>query len=111
MNALLVEGTDSNFDMEVLKSDLPVLVDFWAPWCGPCRMVGPIVEQLATELQGKLKVVKVNTDENQSVAVRYGIRSIPTLGIFKDGKVVDSVIGAVPKQYLQDKVQPFLSVN
>jgi len=111
MNALLVEGTDSNFDTEVLKSDLPVLVDFWAPWCGPCRMVGPIVEQLATELQGKLKVVKVNTDENQSVAVRYGIRSIPTLGIFKDGKVVDSVIGAVPKQYLHDKVQPFLSVN
>ncbi|MFA6980197.1 MAG: thioredoxin [Ignavibacteriaceae bacterium] len=111
MNALLVEGTDNNFDQEVLKSDLPVLVDFWAPWCGPCRMVGPIVEQLATELEGKLKVVKVNTDENQSVAVRYGIRSIPTLGIFKDGKVVDSVIGAVPKQYLHDKVQPFLSVN
>ena len=111
MNALLVEGTDNNFDQEVLKSDLPVLVDFWAPWCGPCRMVGPIVEQLAIELEGKLKVVKVNTDENQSVAVRYGIRSIPTLGIFKDGKVVDSVIGAVPKQYLHDKVQPFLSVN
>lgn len=109
--SVLVEGTDSNFDTEVLKSDLPVLVDFWAPWCGPCRMVGPIVEQLATELQGKLKVVKVNTDENQAIAVRYGIRSIPTLGIFKDGKVVDSVIGAVPKQYLQEKVQPFLSVN
>ncbi len=111
MSLLLVEGTDSNFDAEVLKSDLPVLVDFWAPWCGPCRMVGPIVEQLATELQGKLKVVKVNTDENQSVAVRYGIRSIPTLGIFKNGKVVDSVVGAVPKQYLQEKVQPYLSVN
>lgn len=111
MSLLLVEGTDSNFDLEVLKSDLPVLVDFWAPWCGPCRMVGPIVEQLATELQGKLKVVKVNTDENQSVAVRYGIRSIPTLGIFKNGKVVDTVVGAVPKQYLQEKVQPYLSVN
>jgi len=109
--SVLVEGTDSNFDQEVLKAELPVLVDFWAPWCGPCRMVGPVVEQLANELQGKLKVVKVNTDENQNIAVRYGIRSIPTLGIFKDGKVVDAVIGAVPKQYLQEKVQPYLNVN
>jgi thioredoxin 1 len=104
-----IEGTDTNFDEEVLKSDIPVLVDFWAPWCGPCRMVGPSVEELADELKGKLKVVKVNTDENQAVAQKYGIRSIPTLGIFKDGKVVDSVIGAQPKQAIMSKVLPYLT--
>jgi thioredoxin 1 len=104
-----IEGTDANFDQEVLKSDLPVLVDFWAPWCGPCRMVSPLVEELAEELTGRLKVVKVNTDENQEIAVKYGIRSIPTLGIFKDGKIVDGVIGAVPKQTLLSKVTPFLN--
>lgn len=106
-----VEGTDTNFDQEVLKSDLPVLVDFWAPWCGPCRMVSPVVEELAEELTGKLKVVKVNTDENQEIAVKYGIRSIPTLGIFKDGDIVDGLIGAVPKQTIKDKLLPHLSVN
>jgi len=104
-----VEGTDTNFDQEVLKSDIPVLVDFWAPWCGPCRMVSPLVDELAEELTGKLKVVKVNTDENQEVAVKYGIRSIPTLGIFKDGNMVDGVIGAVPKQTIKDKVLPHLN--
>ena len=104
-----VEGTDTNFDQEVLKSDIPVLVDFWAPWCGPCRMVSPVVDELAEELSGKLKVVKVNTDENQEVAVKYGIRSIPTLGIFKDGKIVDGVIGAIPKQSIKDKVLPHLN--
>lgn len=108
----VVEGTDFNFDQEVLKSDTPVLVDFWAPWCGPCRIVAPVVEEIANEYNGKLKVVKVNTDENQNVAITYGIRSIPTLGIFKDGKVVDSVIGAVPKHYLEEKIKPHLmSVN
>ena len=108
----VVEGTDFNFDQEVLKSDTPVLVDFWAPWCGPCRIVAPVVEEIANEYNGKLKVVKVNTDENQNVAITYGIRSIPTLGIFKDGKVVDSVIGAVPKRYLEEKIKPHLmSVN
>jgi thioredoxin 1 len=103
-----VEGTDTNFDQEVLKSDIPVLVDFWAPWCGPCRMVSPLVDELAEELTGKLKVVKVNTDENQEIAVKYGIRSIPTLGIFKDGNIVDGVIGAVPKQTIKEKVLPHL---
>jgi thioredoxin 1 len=104
----VVEGNDFNFEQEVLQSDTPVLVDFWAPWCGPCRTVAPVVEELANEYEGKLKVVKLNTDENQNTAMMYGIRSIPTLGIFKDGQVVDAVIGAVPKQYLEDKIKPYL---
>jgi thioredoxin 1 len=105
----IVEGTDTNFDQEVIKSDIPVLVDFWAPWCGPCRMVSPLVDELAEELTGKLKVVKVNTDENQEIAIKYGIRSIPTLGIFKNGEIVDGVIGAVPKQAIKAKVLPHLN--
>ncbi len=108
----VVEGTDGNFEAEVLKSNLPVLVDFWAPWCGPCKMIGPVVEEIADEMVGKLKVVKVNTDENNAISAQYGIRSIPTLGIFKNGKLVDSVIGAVPKSHLIDKVKPHIvSVN
>ncbi|MEW6703197.1 MAG: thioredoxin, partial [Bacteroidota bacterium] len=82
----ITEGTDFNFTQEVLQSDTPVLVDFWAPWCAPCRMVAPVVEEIANEMVGKLKVVKVNTDENFEVASRYGIMSIPTLGIFKNGR-------------------------
>lgn len=104
----LIEGTDSNFEKEVMQSDLPVLVDFWAPWCGPCRMVGPIVEEIANDLAGKVKVVKLNTDENQQVSAAFGIRSIPTLGIFQNGKVVDGVIGAVPKQVLMQKLAPYI---
>lgn len=108
----IVEGTDFNFDQEVLNSDMAVLVDFWAPWCSPCRMVAPIVQEIADEYNGKIKVVKLNTDENQNIAVTYGIRSIPTLGIFKDGKVVDAVIGAVPKKNLVEKIKPYLlSIN
>ncbi len=107
-----VEGTDFNFDQEVLNSDVPVLVDFWAPWCGPCRMVAPVVEQLAEEYQGKLKVVKLNTDDNQQVAIKYGIRSIPTLGIFNNGQIVDGIIGAVPKHMIENKIKPLIqSVN
>ncbi|MFA3783990.1 thioredoxin [Melioribacteraceae bacterium 4301-Me] len=104
----ITEGTDFNFQEEVLQSDLPVLVDFWAPWCAPCRMVAPIVEEIANDFSGKLKVVKLNTDENFQTASLYGIMSIPTLGIFKNGKLVDSVIGAVPKQYLLNKLKPYL---
>jgi thioredoxin 1 len=107
----IVEGTDNNFDQEVIKSNIPVLVDFWAPWCGPCRMVSPLVDELADEFTGKLKVVKVNTDENQEIAVKYGIRSIPTLGIFKNGEIVDGIIGALPKQAIKDKLLPHLSIN
>jgi thioredoxin len=107
-----VEGTDANFDQEVINSEIPVLVDFWAPWCGPCKMIAPLVEEIASEYQGKLKVVKLNTDDNQDVAIKYGIRSIPTLGIFKDGKVVDAVIGAVPKKMLEDRLRSHvLSIN
>ncbi len=105
----IIEGTDFNFDQEVLKSETPVLVDFWAPWCGPCKMIAPVVEEIASEYEGKLKVVKLNTDENEAVAIKYGIRSIPTLGIFKDGQVVDAVIGAVPKKHLEDKIQPYIA--
>jgi thioredoxin 1 len=92
--------TDSTFKQEVLHSDLPVLVDFWAPWCGPCRLVSPTVEELAEQYDGKVKVVKLDTDENPHVAIEYGIRSIPTLMIFKEGQKVDMVVGAVPKATL-----------
>lgn len=109
MNKHIVVGTDQNFETEVLQSNLPVLVDFWAPWCGPCRVVAPAVEQLAEEYAGKFKVVKLNTDENQVTAMQYGIMSIPTLAIFKEGKVVDAVIGAVQKRFLEAKLKEHLA--
>ncbi|KAA0257389.1 thioredoxin [Deferribacter autotrophicus] len=100
--------TEENFQKEVLESDIPVLVDFWAVWCGPCKMLAPTIDQLATELEGKVKVGKVNVDENQSLAARYGIMSIPTVMIFKDGKVVEQFIGVQPKGVYLDALNKYL---
>lgn len=108
MSAAL-QVTDSSFETEVIKSDIPVvLVDFWAPWCGPCRMVAPVVDEIATQFEGQVKVVKVNTDDNPNTASKYGIRSIPTLMIFKDGDKVDMVVGAVPKTTLASTLEKYL---
>ena len=102
------EVTDATFEENVLKSDKPVLVDFWAPWCGPCRMVRPIVDQIAEEHGDKLNVVKVNTDENLETASTYGITSIPALYVFKDGEVAKTIIGARPKPALEDELSDFI---
>jgi thioredoxin 1 len=99
-----IEITDANFEEEVIRSDRPVLIDFWAPWCGPCKMVAPIVEEISHDYDGKLKVGKVNTDDNQQISAKYGIMSIPTLMIFKDGEVVERIIGAQPKDALTPKI-------
>jgi thioredoxin 1 len=104
-----VEVNDANFQTEVLTSDKPVLVDFWAVWCGPCKMIAPIVEEMAKEYDGKLKVTKMDVDANPRTAMQYGIRSIPTLMIFKGGQVVEQIVGAVPKRHLQDKVLAHLN--
>lgn len=106
-----IEVTDANFKQEVLDSDKPVLIDFWAVWCGPCKMVAPIIEELASEYNGKLKVGKLNVDDNPETSIQFGIRSIPTLMLFKGGKVVEQIIGAVPKRNLVDRVLPHISVN
>ncbi len=98
MSGNLVEFTDQNFETEALQADKPVLVDFWAPWCNPCRMVGPIIEELAGSYAEKVKVGKLNTDENPAVASRYGIMSIPTVLLFEKGQIVDRIVGAVPKK-------------
>lgn len=103
-----IEFTDSNFEEEVLKSDKPCLVDFWAEWCGPCRMVGPIVEEIAKEYAGKLKVGKLNVDQNSQTAVKYGIMSIPSLLIFDQGKVVDQIVGAAPKKQFTEKIDKII---
>jgi len=103
-----IELTDDNFEQEVLKSDLPVLVDFWATWCGPCRMVGPIVDELAKEYAGKLKVGKLNVDNNGKTSIKYGIMSIPSLLFFKKGQVVDQMVGAAPKGSFVEKLERVL---
>ena len=104
-----VAVNDASFKQEVLDESLPVLVDFWAEWCGPCRMLGPVVEELATEYQGKLKVCKVDVDHAPNTASEYGVMSIPTVAIFKNGKVVDKVVGAVPKASLVEKIEAHIS--
>ena len=105
----LIALTDDNFSTEVLEADVPVLVDFWATWCGPCRMIAPIVEELSDEYAGKAKVCKMDVDAAQKTAAEFGIRSIPTLLIFKGGKVADQLIGAVPKQQITEKLEASLS--
>lgn len=104
MSDAITIGTDANFDAEVLKSELPVLVDFWAPWCGPCQMIGPVVEEIATAQQGKLKVVKMNVDDNAQTPQTYGIMAIPTLILFKGGQVKEKVVGVLPKAKLLDLI-------
>jgi len=101
--------TDANFETEVLKSDIPVLVDFWAEWCYPCKMIAPVVSEISKEYTGKLKVGKLNTDQNQSIAVQYGISGIPTLLLFKNGEVVDRIVGAYPKHAITEKINYFLA--
>lgn len=105
----LMEFTDGNFETEVKNSDQPVLIDFWAVWCGPCKMIAPIVEEIANEYDGKVKVGKLDVDNNQQVAMEFGIRSIPTLLIFKDGQVVDQIVGAVPKDQITGKLNAHLN--
>jgi len=104
-----VELSETNFEQEVLKATIPVLVDFWAVWCGPCKMIAPIVDELSVEYEGKLKIGKVDVDNHQSIAMQYGIRSIPTLLIFKAGKVVEQIVGAAPKKSLVEKLLKHLN--
>ena len=102
--ASYVTGTDANFEDEVLNTDLPVLVDFWATWCGPCRTIAPTIEKLAADFDGRAKIVKLDVDNNPQTAMKYGIRSIPSLLFFKDGRPVDQMVGVVPERVLADKL-------
>ncbi len=97
--------SDSTFEQEVIKSELPVLIDFWAAWCGPCRMIAPVIDELASEYDGKAKICKLDVDSNQNTAMQFGIRSIPTILIFKGGEVVDTIVGAVPKEQILNKLK------
>jgi thioredoxin 1 len=106
-----IHVSDNEFQDKVLGSETPVIVDFWAPWCGPCRMVAPILDELAKDYEGKLVIVKVNTDENPQWAMKYGIQSIPTMLFVKGGQIVDRMVGAAPKPYIQQRVDNLLSAN
>ncbi len=105
---LLGTATDANFESEVLKSDKPVLVDFWAPWCGPCKALGPVIEEIAAQYKDNVKVMKLNVDDNQKTAINYAVRSIPTIILFNKGNVMDTLIGLVPKARLEELVKTVL---
>ncbi len=108
MSDAIITGTDATFDAEVLKSDLPVLVDFWAPWCGPCRIIGPVVDEIAESHKGKLKVVKMNVDENGQSSQTYGVMAIPTLILFKGGQLAEKVVGVLPKAKLTELISKYI---
>jgi len=105
----IIEVTDSNFDSMVIQSDVPALVDFWAAWCAPCKAIAPVVEEVANQYDGKVRVAKMNVDDNPSTPGKYGVRGIPTLRLFEDGKVVDQLVGAVPKNQITDLIEKGLS--
>ena len=105
---MAVELSDSIFESEVIESDIPVLVDFWAPWCGPCRALAPVIDEISNDFDGKVKVAKVNVDENPEISMKYGIRSIPTLIVFKEGDVFEQIIGAVPKGQIEETLNKAL---
>ena len=109
MGGAVGEVTDNNFQAEVIESDVPVLVDFWAPWCGPCRAVAPVVEEIANEKGEALKVVKLNIDENQNTAIQFNVMSIPTLILFRNGQPAKTVIGAYPKRKIEEEIEPALA--
>jgi thioredoxin 1 len=104
----LLQVTDETFETEIMKADLPAMVDFWAEWCGPCRMVGPVVEELAVQYKGKIKIAKMDVDKNRNTPARFGIRNIPTLIFVKDGKVAQTIIGAQPKSSIEDELKKLL---
>lgn len=105
----VIAVTDASFEQEVVQSELPVLLDFWAPWCGPCRMIAPILDELAEEFAGKVKIAKINVDDSKEVATQFAVRSIPTLIIFKNGKAVQTQVGALPKGQLQNLLQQVIA--